>query len=65
MKGYRFGRKLQLPSTIAVKHQVLMLMLRDEIGAVASGAVFQPKQSPALEGLKRLRRSRSAPAFIG
>jgi hypothetical protein len=31
MHTLRFGRKLSLPSTIAVKHQVRMLMARYEV----------------------------------
>ncbi len=31
MNTLRFGRKLRLPSTIAIKHQVRMLMAQDEI----------------------------------
>jgi len=61
MRDYRFGRKLKLPSTLALKHQMLMLMLRDEISAVAPGAVFEPKASPALAGLSQLRYSRAGP----
>jgi hypothetical protein len=29
MDTFRFGRKLSLPSTIAIKHQVMMLMADD------------------------------------
>ena len=37
MNTYRYGRKLRLPSTAAIKHQLLMLMLADEIKAVPQG----------------------------
>ena len=30
MRTHRFGRKIKLPSTIAIKHQIRMLMARDE-----------------------------------
>jgi hypothetical protein len=29
MRTHRFGRKLKLPSTIAIKHQIRRLMLED------------------------------------
>ena len=31
MRTHRFGQKIKLPSTIAIKHQIRMLMARDEI----------------------------------
>ena len=31
MHTYRFGRKLKLPSTIAIKHQIRKLMIEDLI----------------------------------
>jgi hypothetical protein len=31
MRTHRFGRKLKLPSTIAVKHQIRMLMFEDAL----------------------------------
>ena len=36
MTNLRFGRKLKLPSTHAIKHQLLMMMLRDERNAIAA-----------------------------
>ncbi len=30
MRNYRFGRKIKLPATIAIKHQLRMLMAQDE-----------------------------------
>jgi len=29
MKTTRFGRKIKLPATVAIKHQIRMLMARD------------------------------------
>jgi hypothetical protein len=29
MQRYRFGRKIPLPATIAIKHQIRMLMAQD------------------------------------
>jgi hypothetical protein len=31
MRKHRFGRKLKLPSTMAIKHGILRLMLQDEL----------------------------------
>ncbi len=44
MNTYRYGRKLRLPSTAAIKHQLLMLMLEDEIKAVPQGGSFIEKK---------------------
>jgi hypothetical protein len=30
MRTYQFGRKIKLPATIAIKHQLRMLMAQDE-----------------------------------
>jgi TATA-binding protein-associated factor Taf7 len=30
MRTHRFGRKIKLPATIAIKHQIRMLMAQDE-----------------------------------
>lgn len=35
MDARRFGRKLKLPATVAIKHQILKLMLEDAIKAEA------------------------------
>ena len=31
MRTHRFGRKLKLPSTVAIKHGILKMMLQDEL----------------------------------
>jgi hypothetical protein len=31
MRTHRFGRKIKLPATIAIKHQIGMLMALDEV----------------------------------
>jgi hypothetical protein len=33
MHTHRFGRKLKLPSTVAIKHGILRMMLQDELKA--------------------------------
>jgi hypothetical protein len=58
MKNHRFGRTLKLPSTLAIKHQILTMMLEDEVKAIPTGAAFDPSKSPALASLKRLQPNR-------
>ena len=55
MRAHRFGRKITLPSTAAIKHQLLMLMLEDEIRATPSSGFFEASKSPALAMLRRLK----------
>ena len=38
MYTHRFGRKLKLPSTMAIKHGILSMMLQDELKAQALAA---------------------------
>ena len=38
MYTQRFGRKLKLPSTVAIKHGILKLMLQDHLKAQAQNA---------------------------
>ena len=54
MKTRRFGLTIKLPSTLAIKHQLLTMMLEDEIKAVPVGSVFDPEKSPAIVALRRL-----------
>lgn len=59
MKTHRFGQRIKLPSTLAIKRQVLTLLLEDEIRAVPADAVFEPTTSPALASFRKLRHHRS------
>ena len=54
MLSHRFGRKIKLPSTAAIRHQLLMLMLEDEIRAVPAGS-FRADASATLGKLRRLK----------
>jgi hypothetical protein len=54
MKEQRFGRKINPPSTIGIKHQLLEMMLEDEIRASLGCGLFDEKASPALAMLRRL-----------
>ena len=38
MHTRRFGRKLKLPSTVAIKHAILRMMVQDELKAQAPAA---------------------------
>ncbi len=58
MLSHRFGRKIKLPSTAAIKHQLLMLMLEDEIRAVPVGT-FKADTSATLGKLRRLKAAES------
>jgi hypothetical protein len=60
MRTHRFGRKLKLPSTVAIKHQLLMMMLEDEIRAIPASGRFKDSESPALAMLRRLRGAPTA-----
>ena len=50
MRTHRFGRKLKLPSTMAIKHGILRLMLQDELKR-------KPTAAKADEGLVAQGRS--------
>ena len=43
MHTLRFGRKLKLPSTFAIKHQIRKLMAEDEIKKAEAEARFGQK----------------------
>ena len=38
MHTRRFGRKLKLPSTVAIKHEILKMLVQDELKALALAA---------------------------
>ena len=55
MRTHRFGRKLKLPSTIAIKHQIRMLMFEDALknietagGAESGGGRELTGEAPAV-----------------
>lgn len=39
MRLLRFGRKLTVPSTVEIKHQLLMLWLKDQVAKETAEAV--------------------------
>ena len=50
MRTHRFGRKIKLPASIAVKHQIRVLMAQDEFKKAESQLVKQsaPVSEPAM-----------------
>jgi len=38
MRTHRFGRRIKLPSTIAIKHQIRTLMAQDEVARAEAEA---------------------------
>jgi len=38
MRTHRFGRKIRLPSTMAIKHQIRTLVARDEVARAEAAA---------------------------
>jgi len=53
MRTHRFGTKIKLPSTVAIKHQLLTMMLEDEVRATPAGVPFNERGSRALGMLRR------------
>ena len=58
MRTHRFGRKLKLPATIAIKHQIHRLMFEDSVKANladsrenAEAIPLQPEGRPLLRSL--------------
>jgi hypothetical protein len=58
MRTHRFGRKIKLPATIAIKHQIRMLMAQDELKRAEAQFVEKSVQPLSDE----TRSSRSGPA---
>ncbi len=51
MHTQRFGRKLKLPSTIAIKHGLMTMMLRDQLAAEAAAPSAQAPVAGANESV--------------
>lgn len=45
MHTHRFGRKIKLPATIAIKHQIRMLMAQDELKKAEQTLALQKAMS--------------------
>jgi hypothetical protein len=46
MDTHRFGRKLKMPSTFAIKHQIRQLMIEDEIRKLEEQLVDSARGGP-------------------
>ena len=64
MQTHRFGRKLKLPSTVAIKHGILSMMLQDELKAQAPAVKAEENlvthgrgAAEALNDIETLRRN--------
>jgi len=49
MRTHRFGRKIKLPATIVIKHQIRMLMAQDEIRKAKAQSVEGSVQEFSVE----------------
>jgi len=57
MHTYRFGRKLKLPATIAIKHQLRKLMFEDAIKKVEAQARAEAARGQLREETRPLVQS--------
>ena len=51
MYTQRFGRKLKLPATVAIKHGILKLMLQDHLKAQVQNAAAAETIDPDARGV--------------
>jgi hypothetical protein len=57
MRTHRFGRKIKLPATIAIKHQIRKLMLEEAIDRVEAAARAEELRGPLRQEPPPLVRS--------
>jgi hypothetical protein len=59
MRTHRFGRKIKLPATIAIKHQIRKLMFEDAVKTAEAGARAEAARGQLREETRpvELRRS--------
>jgi hypothetical protein len=50
MRTHRFGRKIKLPATIAIKHQIRMLMAQDEVKKTKAQLIEQSARRTVRDG---------------
>jgi hypothetical protein len=50
MRTHRFGRKVKLPATIAIKHQIRMLMAQDEVKKAEAELIEQSARRAVRDG---------------
>ena len=54
MRTHRFGRKIKLPATIAIKHQIRKLMFEDAIKKVEAAASAEASRGELREETRPL-----------
>jgi hypothetical protein len=52
MRTHRFGRRIKLPATIVIKHQIRMLMAQDEVTKAKAEFVEQSMRQLSLDEAK-------------
>jgi hypothetical protein len=57
MRTHRFGRKLKLPSTIAIEHQIRKLMFEDSVEKAEAGARAEAIRGQLREEIRSLVQS--------
>ena len=50
MRTHRFGRKIKLPATIVIKHQIRMLMAQDEVKKAEAQLIEQSARRTVRDG---------------
>jgi|SoimicMinimDraft_3_1059731.scaffolds.fasta_scaffold759271_1 hypothetical protein len=50
MRTHRFGRKIKLPASIAIKHQIRMLMALDEVKKAEAQLIDRPAPRAVRQG---------------
>ena len=50
MRTHRFGRKIKLPASIAIKHQIRMLMALDEVKKAEAQLMGRPAPRAVRDG---------------
>jgi hypothetical protein len=50
MRTHRFGRKIKLPATTAIKHQIRMLMAQDEVKKTKAQLIEQSARRTVRDG---------------
>jgi hypothetical protein len=50
MRSDRFGRKIKLPATMVIKHQIRMLMAQDELKKAEAQLIEQSARQTVLDG---------------
>jgi hypothetical protein len=59
VRAFRFGRRLKVPSTVEIKHQLLMLWLKDQV-AKEAGEAAANAAAAGKTGLSTASRGRDA-----